>query len=179
MLQRYLGHQIVSLHVPGVRGQVIPVNVPVTLQCSKVFTGVPVFGTDEPSGGIHQKLVRKGIDLGIRVIDGGIHLVRRDEQKYAACYLHFFVMNGSAAQKEHRVLRVVIRAVVVYGTNGGAGGGKEHFVQLFLICFEIINDWLGLLPFLNIDIGGAGGADDAQGLYFRVHENVGLDICFQ
>ena len=52
-------------------------------------------------------------------------------------------------------------------------------VQFFLVRLKIVNDWLGLLAFLNVDIGGTGGADDTQGLYFRVHKNVCFDVGFQ
>lgn len=88
-------------------------------------------------------------------------------------------MDGSAAQKEYRGLRVIIRAAVVDGTNDGTGRREKKLVQFFLIRLKIIYDWLGFLAFLNVDIGGAGGADDTQCLYFRVHENIGFDICFQ
>ena len=54
MLQRYLGYQIISLHVPGVRGEAVPVYGFVVFQAAKDFSGVSVFGTDKPSGGIHQ-----------------------------------------------------------------------------------------------------------------------------
>ena len=76
MLQRYLGYQIIPLHVPGVRGEAVPVYGFVVFQAAKDFSGVSVFGTNKPSGGIHQQFICKGIDLGIRVIDGRVHLIR-------------------------------------------------------------------------------------------------------
>ena len=40
MLQRYLGYQIIPLHVPGVRGEAVPVYGFVVFQAAKDF---PVF----------------------------------------------------------------------------------------------------------------------------------------
>ena len=53
-------------------------------------------------------------------------------------------MDGSAAQKEYRVLWVIIRAAVVDGTNDGTGRGEKKLVQFFLIRLEIIYDWLDI-----------------------------------
>lgn len=42
---------------------------------------------------------------------------------------------------------------------------EKKLVQFFLIRLKIIYDWLGFLAFLNVDIGGAGGADDTMPVF--------------
>ena len=88
-------------------------------------------------------------------------------------------MDGSAAQERIPGALGHNKGCVVDGTNDGTGRGEKKLVQFFLIRLEIIYDWLGFLAFLNVDIGGTGGADDTQGLYFRVHKNVCFDVGFQ
>ena len=70
----------------------------------------------------------------------------------------------------------VYKRQVVDGTNDGTGRREKKLVQFFLIGLKIIYDWLGFLAFLNVDIGGAGGADDTQCLYFRAVSYTHLDV---